>query len=65
MFGFLKRKSSKDRLEEVALELKKDRHYIIVVPDDIDPQDLLESGFFDDYNVFVVQADRLTVMEIG
>lgn len=66
MFSFFKRKSTKDRLKEIAIELKKDRHYIIVIPDDgDDPKDFIDTGFFDDYSVLIVTADKLKIMEIG
>ncbi len=64
MFSFLKRKSTKDLLEEMVVELHKDRHYIIVVPEDADPVDIVDSGFFDDYSVFIIQANKLTILEI-
>ncbi len=65
MFSFLKRKSSKDLLKEMAVELKEDSHYIIVIPEDANPDDFLDTGFFDDYSVFIINANKLTVLEIG
>ena len=65
VFNFLKRKSTKDYLKEVAVELREDRHYIIVVPDDTEPQDIMDTGFFENYSVLIVQAGKLTIMEIG
>ena len=64
MFGFLKKKSSKDRLKEVAIELQKGHHYVIIVPADANPDEILDTGFFDDFNVFLIQANRVTIMEI-
>ena len=64
MFDFLKRKSSKDRLQKLAVELQKGHHYVIIVPADVNPDELLETGFFDDFNVFLIQANRVTIMEI-
>lgn len=64
MFDFLRRKSSKDRFKEMTIELNKDRHYIIIVPSDTNPDELMKTGFFDEYSVFIIQADKLTIMEI-
>lgn len=64
MLDFLKKKSSMDRLRETALELTEGRHYVIIVPEDTDPDQLLETGFFDNFNVLIIQADRITVLEI-
>jgi len=65
MFKFLKRKSTEDLLKEMAVELKEDSHYIIVIPEDANPDDFLDTGFFDDYSVFIINANKLTVLEIG
>jgi len=51
--------------EKVAKELDPNKSYILVVPKDVDPAKLVDTGWFEDLNVFIVQADKMKIMELG
>ena len=51
--------------EKVAKELDPSKSYILVVPKDLDPQELVDSGWFEGQNVFIVQADKMKIVEFG
>lgn len=51
--------------EKVAKELDPEKSYILVVPKDLDPVKLANTGWFEDLNVFIVQADKMKIVELG
>jgi len=62
MLDLFRRKTD---FEKVAKEMSPDKSYILVIPEGMDPVDLIKTTWFDDKNVFIVQANKLTLLELG
>lgn len=66
MFDFLRKKpTTLDRLEDIVVELDPEKSYFIVVPDDVDLEDIQRTKFFEGLHVFVMQAKNVKVVEMG